>query len=135
VQVTEYLSECKRGTQPWQSHPKRMLRHKAMIQCARLAFGYVGIYDQDEAERIVDVNDRPAGRDGASVAAQAQAQAEDVLDSERREQLLADLTAKADEGVEALETAWTALQKHERRALAAELQALKDRAAGIVNAE
>ncbi|MBD2798371.1 phage recombination protein Bet [Xenorhabdus sp. 18] len=50
--VTEYMSECKRSTQPWQSHPKRMLRHKAMIQCARLAFGFAGIYDQDEAERI-----------------------------------------------------------------------------------
>ena len=25
-----------------------------MIQCARLAFGYAGIYDQDEAERIVE---------------------------------------------------------------------------------
>ena len=24
-----------------------------MIQCARLAFGYVGIFDQDEAERII----------------------------------------------------------------------------------
>jgi len=24
-----------------------------MIQCARLAFGYVGIYDQDEAETII----------------------------------------------------------------------------------
>lgn len=53
IRVTEYMSECKRGTQPWQSHPKRMLRHKAMIQCARLAFGFAGIYDQDEAERIV----------------------------------------------------------------------------------
>ncbi|NHB94543.1 phage recombination protein Bet [Photorhabdus cinerea] len=50
--VTEFMSECKRSTQPWQSHPKRMLRHKAMIQCARLAFGFAGIYDQDEAERI-----------------------------------------------------------------------------------
>jgi len=54
VRVTEWLSECKRGTQPWQSHPKRMMRHKAMIQCARLAFGFSGIYDQDEAERIVE---------------------------------------------------------------------------------
>lgn len=52
--VTEYLSECKRAAKPWQSHPKRMLRHKAMIQCARLAFGFVGIYDQDEAERIAE---------------------------------------------------------------------------------
>lgn len=55
IKVTEYMEECKRGTGPWTSHPKRMLRHKAMIQCARLAFGYVGIYDQDEAERIVDM--------------------------------------------------------------------------------
>lgn len=39
---------------PWQSHTKRFLRHKVMIQGARLAFGYGGIYDQDEAERIVE---------------------------------------------------------------------------------
>ena len=51
------MSECKKnGGGPWQSHPKRMLRHKALIQCARLAFGYGGIYDQDEAERIVEVD-------------------------------------------------------------------------------
>lgn len=53
IAITEYMSECKRNVGPWQSHPKRMLRHKAMIQCARLAFGYVGIFDQDEAERII----------------------------------------------------------------------------------
>ena len=44
---------------PWQSHPKRFSRHKAMIQCARMAFGFGGIYDQDEAERIVE-NIQPA---------------------------------------------------------------------------
>ena len=54
IKVTEWMGECKRGTGPWSSHPRRMLRHKAMIQCARLAFGFGGIYDQDEAERIVD---------------------------------------------------------------------------------
>ena len=54
IKVTEWMAECKRGTGPWQSHPRRMLRHKAMIQGARLAFGYGGIYDQDEAERIVE---------------------------------------------------------------------------------
>lgn len=53
ISVTEYLIECKRGTAPWQSHPRRMLRHKALIQCARLAFGFAGIYDEDEAQRIV----------------------------------------------------------------------------------
>ncbi|MFA9439444.1 phage recombination protein Bet [Uliginosibacterium sp. sgz301328] len=66
IKVTEYMDECKRGTQPWGSHPRRMLRHKAMIQCARLAFGFGGIYDEDEAERIKDmgpaevVSSRPA---------------------------------------------------------------------------
>jgi phage recombination protein Bet len=62
VKITEYMSECKRGTGPWQSHPKRMLRHKAMIQGARIAFGYGGIYDQDEAEVIVekDINSPPS---------------------------------------------------------------------------
>jgi phage recombination protein Bet len=52
--ITEYMSECRReNVQPWKTHPKRMLRHKAMIQCARIAFGFGGIYDEDEAERIV----------------------------------------------------------------------------------
>ena len=52
--VTEYMVECARDVGPWKSHPYRMLRHKAMIQCARLAFGFVGIFEQDEAERIVE---------------------------------------------------------------------------------
>lgn len=54
TKVTEWMSECKRATGPWQSLPRRMLRHKATIQCARLAFGYAGIFDQDEAERIAE---------------------------------------------------------------------------------
>lgn len=55
TKVTEWMAECKRpNVGPWASHPYRMLRHKALIQCARLAFGFVGIYDQDEAERIVE---------------------------------------------------------------------------------
>jgi len=52
IRITEYMAECKRVAGPWQSHPKRMLRHKAMIQCARIAFGFTGIYDEDEAARI-----------------------------------------------------------------------------------
>ena len=31
-----------------------MLRHKAFIQAARMAFGFSGIYDEDEAERIAE---------------------------------------------------------------------------------
>jgi phage recombination protein Bet len=49
--VTEYLSECRRNTEPWKME-HRMLRHKATIQCARVAFGFSGITDEDEAERI-----------------------------------------------------------------------------------
>lgn len=58
----EYLVECKRETGPWKSHPRRMLRHKALIQCARIAFGFGGIFEQDEAERIVEAA-QPQGID------------------------------------------------------------------------
>ena len=54
VVVTEFMSECRRDTKPWKSHPKRMLRHKTMIQAARLAFGFAGIFDEDEADRVRD---------------------------------------------------------------------------------
>lgn len=69
VRIKEFLDEVYRppfeGTNqktgasyktsgPWQSHTKRMLRHKSLIQCSRIAFGFVGIYDQDEAERIIE---------------------------------------------------------------------------------
>lgn len=53
--VREYLDEVYKRTQyasPWQTHTKRFLRHKALIQCARLAFGFSGIYEPDDAESI-----------------------------------------------------------------------------------
>jgi phage recombination protein Bet len=52
VRVTEYFEECKRNTDPWNGSPRRMLRHKAMIQAIRLAFGVSGIHDEDEARDI-----------------------------------------------------------------------------------
>lgn len=56
--IREYLKECIRDTGPWKSHPNRMLRHKSIIQCARVAYGFAGIYDPDEAERFGE-NDSP----------------------------------------------------------------------------
>lgn len=56
IEVTEYLSECIRSTEPWQMK-HRMLRHKALIQCARYAFGFAGIYDEDEGEKIAAMRD------------------------------------------------------------------------------
>jgi phage recombination protein Bet len=49
--ATEYLAECKRSTEPWKME-HRMLRHKAIIQCARIAFGFSGIHDEDEGAEI-----------------------------------------------------------------------------------
>lgn len=51
--VTEYLDECIRVTEPWKMK-NRMLRHKALIQCARYAFGFSGIYDDDEGAVIAE---------------------------------------------------------------------------------
>lgn len=56
VSVTEYLSECYRETEPWKMK-HRMLRHKAMIQAARYAFGFSGIYDEDEGAKIAEMRD------------------------------------------------------------------------------
>lgn len=55
VCCTEYLAECAvTGSGPWKSHPRRMLRHKAIIQCARIAFGFSGIYDEDEGVSVAE---------------------------------------------------------------------------------
>jgi phage recombination protein Bet len=62
VSVTEYLSECIRDTEPWKMK-HRMLRHKAMIQAARYAFGFSGIYDEDEGEKIAEMRDVTPQRD------------------------------------------------------------------------
>ena len=58
IRVTEYFAECARGTDPWRQSPRRMLRHKALIQGLRVAFGFSGIYEPDEAERIVEAQQR-----------------------------------------------------------------------------
>jgi len=60
TKVTEFMAECRRSNAgPWQTHPRRMLRHKALIQAARMAFGFAGIYDEDEAERIKESTGAP----------------------------------------------------------------------------
>ena len=56
TRVTEYLAECKRATDPWKME-HRMLRHKATIQGARVAFGFSGIMEEDEADRMNGTRD------------------------------------------------------------------------------
>lgn len=54
ISATEYMAECKKPGPVWNQWPARMLRHKATIQAIRMAFSFSGIYDEDEAERIVE---------------------------------------------------------------------------------
>jgi phage recombination protein Bet len=56
ISVIEYMSECFRQTDPWKKWPNRMLRHKAAIQAARYAFGFSGIMEPDEYDRMKDVS-------------------------------------------------------------------------------
>ena len=56
ITVTEYLAECYRATEPWKMK-HRMLRHKALIQAARYAFGFAGLPDEDEAAPLMDMRD------------------------------------------------------------------------------
>lgn len=82
----EYFAECKRNTGPWGSHPRRMLRHKAIIQGGRMAFGFAGIYDPDEAERIANAIDvTPAGAKPKTEAPRARTDAQPAIDGHSAE--------------------------------------------------
>jgi phage recombination protein Bet len=50
----EYFEEVQRNTDPWKNQPRRMLEHKAFIQTARNTFGFAGIHEPDEAERVIE---------------------------------------------------------------------------------
>jgi len=51
--ITERLAECfMPKSKAWQQWPERMLRHKSIIQCARVAYSLSNMYDPDEAGRI-----------------------------------------------------------------------------------
>lgn len=55
--VREYYEECKRNTDPWRDMPRRMLRHKAIKECGRVAFSFVGVVDPEEADVILNAID------------------------------------------------------------------------------
>ncbi|MCW7552854.1 recombinase RecT [Endozoicomonas gorgoniicola] len=63
IRVREYLDELyrpavikngKKFPGPWQTCPKRMLRHKSQIQAIRIAYGLSGLFEPDEAERLLE---------------------------------------------------------------------------------
>lgn len=113
--VREYMAEVYRNTGPWNSHPRRMSRHKTLIQCARLAFGFVGIYEQDEAERIanaVDVTPEPvtSGKPRTAAPRARAIEAERPADyAPQYDEAAAVAALKGAESAEQLEAAWGAI--------------------------
>lgn len=154
--ITEWMSECKKESftnkngyeikGPWQSHPKRMLRHKAFCQAARMAFGYVGIYDQDEAERIIDINSAPVNPQRTnSPTKYHQIEEEKITESidmstgeivddirQKKIDLILSLEQSAKSGLSNLEFCWKALTKEERTLLGPQIiEGLKKTAAKV----
>lgn len=73
ITISEYASEVFVPTNDvWRKYPRRMLRHKAIVQAARVAFSISGIYDRDDAmsiaanEDVVDVSAREVGTETAA---------------------------------------------------------------------
>lgn len=54
VTVEEYLQENFMPTREWVTRPSRMLRHKALIQGIRIAFGVCGVFDNEEVQSVIE---------------------------------------------------------------------------------
>lgn len=52
VKITEYFAECQRNTDNWKNMPHRMLRNRTLCQASRMAFGFSGVYHDEEAASI-----------------------------------------------------------------------------------
>lgn len=52
TKVVEYLEECRRDSEPWKKSPKRFLRHRSLMQCGRVAFGFSGIVSDEDYEIV-----------------------------------------------------------------------------------
>ena len=67
LSVREYFTEVKRDSSAWTTHPRRMLRHKAMVQCARLSFSLPtlqSIVDHDDLLKMQNL--KPPAKDQLS---------------------------------------------------------------------
>ena len=73
LKVREYFEEARSDHMAWITHPRGMLRHKCMVQYARIAFGLSGIYGSEEAQRI-----KPAHNKAQLIRKKKQAQSSGV---------------------------------------------------------
>ena len=65
IVIQEFMIECFNDKSPvWRKWPRRMLRTRAFIQCARLAFSLTGLYDEGEefAEDVSAMAAVPSGQ-------------------------------------------------------------------------
>lgn len=120
VVVREYLDEVYRAPfkqgvlGPWQTHTKRFHRHKTMIQAARLAFGFVGIFDEDEAGRISEQTERDNVVEGQFEEAKQLPEYDDArfdANFAKYSKAIAEGQKTADDIIAAIETRYTMTQQ------------------------
>lgn len=95
IKVTEYMDECKGQGPAWQKTPKRMLRHRALIQGARVAFGFSGIYAEDDADTVVGTVQQDGGQGARNVTYPSRQQAALTHDAETGEIIDDEAAARA----------------------------------------
>lgn len=99
--VREYFMEVYQPTDAWFRMGSRQLRHKTLIQCARVAFGMSGLFDEDDISRMNAASPMAAveGEDVADpdVAVQSRPRRETVLVEAESETNEADVQAPAED--------------------------------------
>ena len=98
IAVQEFYEECYRDTDPWNGMPRRMLRWKALIQCARVAFGFAGIYDFDEGNDILSHEGKRVTKDGNIIDVEVEDIGGDGNNADGGEDVLPDEPDPTDDG-------------------------------------
>lgn len=121
--ITEFLRDCNLNTSTWKQFPTRMLRHKTVIQCARVAFGFAELgvneqFDVEVADDSLDYN-RPvspirmvANHEAALATQNSQVQAvveqtlqtQDDVYQQVKQSLFPQMLSEANKGLDALQT-------------------------------
>lgn len=114
--ITEYFDEVRQASEHWIKQPFRQTRHKAIIQCGRVCFGFAGLTDFEEYRDAGLVVDGMSGRSNVRVlnerlgVAKPGPQGGTVIDVEP---LAVDEKEKPPEGVQGEEGAETAPEPSE----------------------
>jgi len=70
----EYAKEAYTGSMPWKKYPRRMLKHRATVQCIRYAFGISGALDEESAKEADDFQTASTAKSKAPTVQTIQAQ-------------------------------------------------------------